>query len=41
MKHPHFSPFISALAAAFGDGLRVRWTDGRVFVLENGKWRKE
>lgn len=41
MKHPVFSAYITAAVAAFGDGLRVRWTDGRVFVLENGKWRKE
>lgn len=39
MKHALFSPVIAALVAAFGDGLRVTWVDGREFVRVDGKWK--
>lgn len=42
MKHPVISPVISEIERLFGlEGVRVTWTDGRVFVNQDGKWVKE
>lgn len=42
MKDPVVSPIIAELGRLFGiDGLRVTWSDGRVFVHKGGKWRLE
>lgn len=41
MKHPTISPIIAEISRLFGlDGVRVTWSDGRVFVNQDGKWVK-
>lgn len=42
MKDPVVSPIIAEISRVFGlEGVRVTWTDGRVFVHQDGKWVKE
>lgn len=42
MKDPQVSPIIAEISRLFGlDGVRVTWTDGRVFVRKGGRWVKE
>lgn len=42
MKDPIVSPIIAEIGRVFGfEGLRVTWTDGRVFVHQGGRWVKE
>lgn len=40
MKDPKFSPIIAEIERVFGlEGVRVTWTDGRVFEFRDGKWK--
>lgn len=42
MKDPIVSPIIATIGRLFGlEGVRVTWTDGRVFVHKGGRWVKE
>lgn len=42
MKDSIVSPVIAEIARLFGaEGLRVTWSDGRVWVCKGGKWVKE
>lgn len=42
MKDPIVSPIIAEISRLFGiDGVRVTWSDGRVFVHQDGEWVKE
>ncbi len=42
MKDPIVSPVIAEIARIFGaEGLRVTWSDGRVWINRDGKWVKE
>lgn len=42
MKDTTVSPIIAEIERLFGlEGVRVTWTDGRVFVHQGGKWVKE
>lgn len=42
MKDPVISPIIAEIERLFGiDGVRVTWTDGRVWVNKDGKWVRE
>lgn len=42
MKDPIVSPVIAEIERLFGaEGLRVTWSDGRVWVHKDGKWVRE
>lgn len=42
MKDAQVSPIIAELGRLFGfEGLRVTWSDGRVWVNQDGKWVKQ
>lgn len=40
MKDPQISPVIAEIERLFGlEGVRVTWTDGRVFEYRGGRWK--
>ena len=42
MKDPIVSPIIAEIARLFGlDGVRVTWSDGRVWVNNGGRWVRQ